>query len=76
MRGDARPALGQAHTMILTELGPHFARDGDGWVCVELPGLRMTRDCTYHVDGHVQVFVSLKEAAQHLTGPAASQDIS
>jgi len=62
--------------MILSRLGLHFTRDGDRWRCVESPGLRMTRDGTYHVDGHVQVFVSLKEVAQHLTGPAASQDIS
>ena len=72
------PALpiGRLTDIILTELGLYFTRDSDCWVCVEWPGLRMTRDGTYRVDGHVQVFASLQEAMQHLTGPAASQDIS
>ena len=51
MRGDARPALGQAHPMILTELGLHFVRDGDRWRCGEYPDLVMLRGGGYEVDG-------------------------
>jgi hypothetical protein len=36
----------------------------------------MTRDGTYHVDGHAQVFASLADAMQHRTDPAISRDIS
>ena len=62
--------------MILTEHGLHFRRDGDRWRCVEWPGLRLTRDGTYRVDGHAQVLASLADAVRHLTEPAVSHDIS
>ena len=37
--------------MILTELGPHFIRDGGRWRCVEWPGLTMLPGDRYEVDG-------------------------
>jgi len=43
MRGDTGPAFGQAHRMILTEHGLHFAKGGDRWRFVELPSLVMLR---------------------------------
>jgi len=51
----------QAHPMILcAEYGPHFAKDGDHWRCVERPGLTMRPGDRYEVDG--REFDSLAEA--------------
>jgi hypothetical protein len=60
MRGDTGPAFGQAHRMILTEYGLHFAKDGDHWRCVEWPALTMLPGDRYEVDG--QGFNSLAGA--------------
>jgi len=46
--------------MILTELGLHFAKEGDRWRCVEWPGLTMLPGDRYEVDG--RDFNSLAEA--------------
>ena len=37
--------------MILTELGLHFAKEGDRWRCAEYPDLVMLRGGRYEVDG-------------------------
>jgi hypothetical protein len=60
------PATGRGTitSMILTELGLHFRKDGDRWRCVERPELVMLRSGGYEVDG--QGFNSLAEAVSLL----------
>ena len=65
MRGDARPAFGQAHPLILcAEHGLHFAKEGDHWRCVERPDLVMLPGPEhYRVGG--QAFATLDAALAH-----------
>ena len=51
--------------MILTELGLHFARDGDCWRYIEVPGLVMLRGERYRVGQQEFATQSLALADRH-----------
>jgi hypothetical protein len=64
MRGDTPGRTRHAGSMIRTEYGLHFAKDGDHWRCMEHPDLLMLRGGRYRVGE--RTFGSLDDALWHL----------